>query len=938
MDYIKWLSEVSMKNVSTVGGKTASLGEMYGHLKPLGIDVPNGFAITSEGFKYFVQSNKLEPFISEISKLKEINKEELSRHSGAIRAEFEKGKIIGPLREEILQAYQKLVEAEKGPVSFAVRSSATAEDLPQASFAGQQESYLNVHGEEELLDKCVLCFSSLYTDRSLSYRQDKAISENQLSLTICVQKMVRSDLASSGVMFTLDTESGFKDVIVINASWGLGENIVKGVVNPDEYLVHRPTLQAGFKSLIGKKLGSKEFKLIYQEQRESAVKNIPVLDEEQKQFCLSEEEIFQLSRWGEIIEDHYSTSMDIEWAKDGVDGKIYILQARPETVHFDEDNSMLEEITLIKTSKIILTGDSIGSRLGQGKVKIIKGIEDLHTFNEGEILVAEKTEPDWEPFMKKASAIITERGGRTCHAAIVSREMNIPAIVGTKSATSLLKNGDEVTVACMFGREGFVFEGILPFRIKKTQVNKNIKTKTKLMMNIAQPETAFKSSLIPNDGVGLLRMEFIITNTIKIHPMALIKVDQVLDAATKDRIQDMIRGYKSREDYFVENLSRGIAHIAAAFFPKDVIVRFSDFKSDEYRNLIGGKYFERVEENPMIGFRGAGRYYHSEYQEAFALECQAIKKVRDIMGLINVKVMIPFCRTLTEAKNVLVELEKNNIRRGENGIEIYMMCEIPSNALLIEEFSEMFDGFSIGSNDLTQLTLGVDRNSEALANVFSESDPAVMKLIKMAIYGSHQKGRKIGLCGQKPSDDVDYAKFLVTQHIDSISLNPDALMSVRQKVWEMEQEEDLMKKVRDIMTKNPATCLPDATLEFAAKLMLDHDCGEIPIIDNEKDMRPIGVITDRDICCRSIALGKNPLNLLVRDCMSSPVKTIKVDSSVEDCCDLMESSQVRRIPVVDHNGRICGVVSLADIAASADDKKTSEVIKEICRPSLGAAE
>ncbi|MGZ3808322.1 MAG: phosphoenolpyruvate synthase, partial [Bacteriovorax sp.] len=675
--------------------------------------------------------------------------------------------------------------------------SATAEDLPDASFAGQQESYLNVRNEKELLEKCVQCFSSLYTERAISYRQDKNISQIRIALSICVQVMVRSDLASSGVLFTIDTETGFKEAVVINASWGLGENIVKGIVNPDDYIVFKPLLQKNFRPILQKKCGGKEYKLIYQKEggtQSESVKNVPCSDEEKNSFCLSDDEILTLSKWGVAIEDHYSklkgkkTPMDIEWAKDGVTGKLFILQARPETVHSLEQNLGVEFYTLKAPGKVLLTGDSVGNLIGQGKVRIVRTQEELKEFKQGEVLVAEKTEPDWEPYLKKSAAIITDRGGRTCHAAIVSRELGIPAAVGTKNATELLKTGQEVTVACNSGSLGFIYEGILPFEHTIVTIKDLSRPKTNIMMNIANPTIAFKSSLIPNDGVGLLRMEFIIGNTIKIHPMALVHFDQIKDAELKTKIEKESTQKKNKSDFFVDRLAQGISMIAAAFYPKKVIVRFSDFKSDEYKGLIGGDLFEFSEENPMIGFRGASRYYHEAYREAFALECLAIKKVREVMGLDNLLVMIPFCRTVEEGTKVLKEMEKSGLVKGERGLEVYVMCEIPSNAILASEFAETFDGFSIGSNDLTQLTLGVDRNSSLLSSLFSEDDPAVRKMIEMAIAGCHSKGKKIGLCGQKPSDDPEFAKFLVKNHIDSISLNPDAVFKVTEVVKEMERQ------------------------------------------------------------------------------------------------------------------------------------------------------
>lgn len=781
---IKWFEDITMKNISEVGGKTASIGEMFVNLKQLGMDVPYGFAITADGYRSFLEHNNLMDIINQLKGCENISKEELQKKGEKVKTALLKGILPQALEVEILDAYNKLKREYEKDLTVAVRSSATAEDLPEASFAGQQESFLNIRNEDELLEKCIQCFASLYNERAISYRQDQGITQTEVALSICVQIMIRSDLASSGVMFTVDTETGFKEAIVINASWGLGENIVKGVVNPDDYIVYKPTLELGFKPILQKKMGGKEFKLVYDNKGKESVVNIDTTEEEKRSFCLTDDEIVQLSFWGLDIEKYYSalknkpTPMDIEWAKDGLTGKIYILQARPETVHSQAKEIGLDLYVLKSKSKILLTGDSVGNLLGQGKARIIRSVEDLKNFKQGEVLVAEKTEPDWEPYMKKAAAIITDRGGRTCHAAIVSRELGIPAIVGTKDGTSKLKNGQNVTVACIYGSQCFVYEGILPYEHNLIKLTDSKRPATKIMMNIANPYIAFKSSFIPNDGVGLLRIEFIITNTIKIHPMTLVKFDEIKDKILVDKINKLTNYAIDKKDFFVDQLSKGISMIAAAFYPKEVIVRLSDFKTDEYRGLLGGNQFESVEENPMLGFRGASRYYHEAYREAFALECQSIKKVREEMGLVNLKVMVPFCRTIDEGKKVLEEMQKNGLIKGKDGLEIYVMCEIPSNAILAEDFAEIFDGFSIGSNDLTQLTLGIDRNSSILSTIFSETDPAVLKMIQLAIDGAHKKGKKVGICGQRPSDDPDFAKFLVENKIDSISLNPDAVIGV----------------------------------------------------------------------------------------------------------------------------------------------------------------
>ncbi|MBI2521107.1 MAG: phosphoenolpyruvate synthase [Bdellovibrio sp.] len=795
MKYIKWFEEISMKDLPLVGGKIASLGEMYQQLKQKEIKIPNGFAITTPAYHDYIRANKLESLIIDVlGSSKQLNKNVLAERSEKIRTALMNGKLPLNIQAEILKAYQQLKEKEGANISVAVRSSATAEDLPDASFAGQQESYLNIYSESELLEKCRYCFASLYTDRAVSYRQDKHISQTQIGLSVCVQMMVRSDLASSGVIFTLETESGFKDAIVINASWGLGENIVKGIVNPDEYVVFKPMLREGRRPILNKKLGAKEFKLIYERGAGKAVRNVPTSFKEKNNFCLSEEEILKLSRKALTIEDHYGQlkkghmPMDIEWAKDGISGELFILQARPETVHSQLSGAVLDVYTLKGSGATLLTGDSVGQKIGQGRVRIIHTNEDLLSLRPGEILVAEKTEPDWEPYMKNSAAIITDKGGRTCHAAIVSRELGIPAIVGTGDATSKLKNGQEVTVSCISGDQCFVYEGLIPFESKQVAIDKIVRPKTKIMMNISNPHTAFKSSLIPNDGVGLARMEFIINNIIKIHPMALTHFDVISSTEIGPKIAQLTTAYEDKKQYFIDQLAYGIATITAAFYPKDVIVRLSDFKSNEYEHLLGGEAFELKEENPMIGFRGASRYYHERYASAFGLECMALQRVREEMGLTNLKVMVPFCRTVDEGKKVLQEMQKYGLQQGKHGLEVYVMCEIPSNVLLAEEFGEIFDGFSIGSNDLTQLTLGVDRDSDLLSYLFNENDPAVLKMIQTAIKGAHRKGRKIGLCGQRPSDDPEFARFLVQQGIDSISLNADAVLKITEVVLEIENQ------------------------------------------------------------------------------------------------------------------------------------------------------
>ena len=652
-------------------------------------------------------------------------------------------------------------------------------------FAGQQESYLNVSGEYQLLEAIKKCFASLFTDRAISYRKDKGFDHFEVALSVGVQKMVRSDEASSGVMFTCDTESGFSDAIVINGSWGLGENIVKGKVNPDEFIVHKPNLAKNFKPIVGKRLGSKETKLVYSVGGSASTQNVAVPPEDRHKFCLSDEEILKLSRWGMIIEEHYKKAMDIEWAKDGRDENLYVVQARPETVQSQKSKNILEEYILKTKGKILCTGAAVGGKIGQGKANVIKDVAQIADFKKGEVLVTEMTDPDWEPIMKIASAIVTNSGGRTSHAAIVSRELGIPCIVGTREATQKIKNTKPVTVSCAEGEEGNVYEGILKFEIKKTNL-KNIKrSKTKIMMNVGNPEQAFDLSFIPNDGVGLAREEFIITEYIKIHPMALIQYERVKDKEEKKKINELTYGYKDKEEFFIDKLAEGIGRICAAFWPKDVIVRMSDFKTNEYATLIGGAAFEPAEENPMIGWRGASRYYDEDYKEGFRLECLAFKKVRDVMGLTNMKAMIPFCRTVEEGKKVLAEMEKYGLKRSANGLQVYVMCEIPSNVILASEFSKIFDGFSIGSNDLTQLTLGVDRDSVKVAHVYDERNEAVKELIRQVIQKAHKARRKVGICGQAPSDFLDFAKFLVEEKIDSISLNPDTVIKTMIEIGKM---------------------------------------------------------------------------------------------------------------------------------------------------------
>ncbi|MEM1988379.1 MAG: phosphoenolpyruvate synthase [Candidatus Woesearchaeota archaeon] len=792
--FILWFDQVGIEDVKYVGGKNASLGEMYRNLTPKGVNVPNGFAITAYAYRYFIEKTGLKDKIYETLKgLDTHNIEDLQRRGSAIRHMIIEAQIPEELKNAILEAYYHLGLQYGSNPDVAVRSSATAEDLPDASFAGQQETYLNIKGNEMLIDAVKKCFASLFTDRAISYRQDKGFDHFSVALSVGVQKMVRSDLAASGVMFTLDTESGFKNAIVITAIYGLGEYIVQGMVNPDEYIVFKPTLREGYKAIISKKLGTKEMKLIYNLGGVKTTKGVKVPIEDQKRYVLNDDEILTLARWGQIIEDHYSakrnkyTGMDIEWAKDGISGQLFIVQARPETVQSIKDFTTIEKYVLKEKSKVLAKGTSVGEKIGKGKAHIIKDVHNIKEFKPGEVLVTEMTDPDWEPIMKIASAIVTNRGGRTCHAAIVSRELGIPCVVGTLNATETIKDGQEITVSCAEGDEGFVYEGLLNYEVEKIDLKSLPKTKTKIMVNVGNPESAFDLSFIPNDGVGLAREEFIINSYIKIHPLALIHFEKLPDDLKKE-IEELTKPYTDKKQFYIDKLAEGIARIAAAFYPNDVIVRFSDFKTNEYANLIGGKFFEPLEDNPMIGWRGASRYYDPKFEEAFGLECLAIKKVRDEMGLKNVKVMIPFCRTIEEGKKVLSVMEKYGLRRHDNGLEVYVMAEIPSNIILAEEFAEIFDGFSIGSNDLTQLTLGVDRDSELVSHVYDERNDAVKRMISRLIRIAKSKGRKVGICGQAPSDYPEFAEFLVSEGIDSISLNPDTAIKTRLLIYKKEQE------------------------------------------------------------------------------------------------------------------------------------------------------
>ena len=797
--YIRWFNEVRIEDVPIVGGKNASLGEMYRELAPKGVKIPNGFAISADAYWHVLNSCGIKDKLEELMRgLDKSNVIDLSERGKLARELILSAGIPEDLWEEIKLAYDKLSEQYGPRPDVAVRSSATAEDLPTASFAGQQETYLNISGYSTLKEACSKCFASLFTDRAISYRIDNNFDHFQVALSIGVQKMVRADLATSGVIFTLDTETGFRDVILITACYGLGENIVQGTVNPDEYYVFKPTFKKGRKAIIRKNLGQKQIKMVYGPGESKALtRNVEVPVVDRGRFSVSDDDILTLSDYAMKIEEHYSEKsgklvpMDIEWAKDGMSSELFIVQARPETVQSQRDTGVLEKYILGGKGNVIAKGKSVGEKIASGKARVVLNIDDLHSVMPGEIIVANTTTPDWEPVMKAAGGIVANRGGRTCHAAIVSRELGIPAVVGAENATQNIKTGQHVTLSCAQGTEGIVYDGVIDFHIEKVDLGHLKRPSTKIMMNLANPDLAFSLSMIPNDGVGLARMEFIITSYIKIHPMALIHPEKVTNTSAQNQIYYLTYGYKNKEEFFVEKLAEGVATIAAAFYPKPVIVRMSDFKTNEYASLIGGEYFEPKEENPMIGFRGASRYYDERYREGFALECQAMKRVRDDMGLTNLVIMIPFCRRIDEARKVLEQMAINGLQRGENGLEVYVMCEIPNNVILIDEFSELFDGFSIGSNDLTQLTLGVDRDSELLAHDFDERDPGVMKMISMTIEGAKRNERHCGICGQAPSDYPEFAEFLVKEGIDSISLNPDSIMKTTVNVINME------KKIRE---------------------------------------------------------------------------------------------------------------------------------------------
>jgi pyruvate,water dikinase len=786
MKYIKYFEDIHIGDVHSVGGKNASLGEMINQLSAQGIRIPTGFAITAQAYWYYLESNnlveKMKNIMSELNDIGDVKK--LQKIGASIRKLIIDGEIPQDLKEEIITTYHHLCKHYNDhQIDVAVRSSATAEDLPNASFAGQQDTFLNISGEKELLQACKKSMSSLFNDRAIVYRVEQGFDHFKVALSVGVQKMVRSDEAVSGVAFSLDTESGFKDVVMIEASYGLGESIVQGLVTPDEYIVHKPMLMQGHKPIIKKLCGDKKTKVVYAKSGHAHIKTVHVPEKDQKKFALTDQEIIELAHFVITIENHYSelkkswSPMDIEWAKDAHDEKIYIVQARPETVYAGKKNILLQQYRISNGEKeAIVNGMSIGHKIVSGVARIIKNVKDISQVKNGDIIVTEMTDPDWVPVMKRAAGIITDKGGRTCHAAIVSRELGIPAIVGSKDGTKKIKNGEIITIDCSVGAVGTVYQGKLEYGVSEITITDIPKSSVSLMVNLADPDSAFQTSFLPVTGVGLARIEFIITNMIKIHPMALLHPELIKDKKIKHEIDLITAAYNDKIEFFIEQLSQGIGMIAAAFYPRPIIVRLSDFKSNEYRNLLGGIYFEDEEENPMLGFRGASRYYHERYKQAFALECKALLQARETMGLKNIKIMVPFVRTVQEAKKVIEEMQLHGLASGKDGLELIMMCELPSNVILIEEFSNYFDGFSIGSNDLTQLVLGIDRDSALVAPLFDERNEAVKKMMVMAIDGAHKKEKHIGICGQAPSDYPEVAEFLIKNGIDSLSLNADSVI------------------------------------------------------------------------------------------------------------------------------------------------------------------
>ncbi|MHB8254152.1 MAG: phosphoenolpyruvate synthase [Acidiferrobacter sp.] len=803
--YVRFFSEIGIEDISLVGGKNASLGELYQNLTTQGVLVPNGFAVTTDAYRaHLTAAGAWGPLHDALDGLNPDDVLDLARRGEKARHIVYSAILPPELRADILQAYGELKSQYGDELSVAVRSSATTEDLPTASFAGQQDTYLNIRGEEGLLDACRRCFASLFTDRAIHYRINQGLDHSQIALSIGIMKMVRSDIGASGVMFSLDTESGFRDVVFITAAYGLGENVVQGAVNPDEFYVFKPSYAQNKRMVLRRTLGSKKIKMVYASgDTRTTTRNVLVPQEDRERFCITDSDVLTLTDYAIKIERYYSEKagvprpMDMEWAKDGADGALYLVQARPETVASQIQTQILEEYYIQGQSDVLVSGRSVGARMASGRVHVIPDAAQISEFQTGEVLVTDNTTPDWEPVMKRAAAIVTNHGGRTCHAAIVARELGIPAIVGAHNATQKLKTGEAVTISCAEGDTGKVYRGTVPFKIVRTDLTNLPRPATRIMINLGNPGLAFKTSFLPNDGVGLARMEFIINESIGIHPMALAHPEKVEDPNESQEIARRTQGYAKPADFFIERLSEGIGTIAAAFYPKPVIVRMSDFKSNEYATLIGGQWFEPRESNPMLGFRGASRYTHPAYADGFALECAAIRRVRDDMGLTNVKLMVPFCRRPDEAQRVIARMAELGLKRGEKDLAIYVMCEIPNNVLLIDEFAQYFDGFSIGSNDLTQLTLGVDRDSEIVAFDYDERDPGVKKMIQLAVEGCQRNHRHSGLCGQGPSDYPEIAEFLVEIGIDSMSLNPDAVFATTMHVLETEKRLGRKPRVGD---------------------------------------------------------------------------------------------------------------------------------------------
>jgi pyruvate, water dikinase len=781
---IIWFENLGRADVASVGGKNASLGEMVSRLGNRGVSVPPGFATTSQAFWRFIEANELKGAISTALVDLQAGRTPLAEAGATIRRAILRGEWPDDTAVAIGTAYQELCRRlEKAEVEVAVRSSATAEDLPHASFAGQQETFLNIRGKTALLDACRRCFASLFTDRAISYRQAQGFDHLKVALSVGVQAMVRSDLGGSGVMFTVDTETGFDKAVVIDAAWGLGETVVQGTVDPDEYQVFKPLLaNSALVPIVEKRLGSKAQKMIYAHEKDRSTRLVPTSAAERAAFVLTDQEIVQLGRWACVIEDHYGCPMDIEWAKDGESGKLFVVQARPETVQSRKQAGEQRSFRIVSKGRKLVTGLSIGDAVATGRVCLIESARDIERFVEGAVLVTRNTDPDWVPIMKRAAAIVTDRGGRTSHAAIVSRELGLPAVVGTGNATRILHEDQDVTVSCAEGDQGFIYDGIAEFEVQTLNLQDLPRTRTQVMLNLGNPAAAFRWWRIPADGVGLARMEFVIGNHVKVHPMALVRFDSLQDFDAKRAITELTEGYEDKTEFFVERLARGLARIAAVQYPNPVVIRMSDFKTNEYANLIGGAAFEPKEENPMIGFRGASRYYSPLYRDGFALECRAIRMLREDIGFDNVIVMIPFCRSTSEADRVLAVMAENGLERGVNGLQVYVMCEIPSNVILASAFAQRFDGFSIGSNDLTQLTLGIDRDSEQLSELFDEQDDSVRWMIGSVIREAHKAGTKIGLCGQAPSDHPEFAEFLVECGIDSISVSPDSFIAVKNRV------------------------------------------------------------------------------------------------------------------------------------------------------------